>query len=133
MKYELKYDEERDLIMGQVHGEFDSSVVVKMVSDLGAMIQEHDCYRLLNNLRDAKITPETLDIYAMPRVVEKTREVVRCRRAILVNPPLEDFLFLETASVNMGHQFKIFTDSDAAIKWLLGSGAAPAKPDADAH
>ncbi len=121
MNYELKYDEERNLIMGQVHGEFDSRVVAKMVSDLGAMIREHDCYRLLNDLRDAKITPETLDIYGMPRVIEKTREAVRCRRAILVTPPLEDFLFLETASVNMGQQIKIFTDEEAAIEWLQGS------------
>ncbi len=118
MKYDLKYDEERDLIMGQVHGEFDSSVVSKMVSDLGEMIRKYNCFRLLNDLRDATITPETLDIYAMPRAVEKTGEAVQCRRAILVNPPLEDFDFLETVSVNMGHQFKIFTDRDAALEWL---------------
>jgi len=120
MKYELKYDEEKDLITGQIHGEFDSSVVSKMGSDLGEMIRKHNCFRLLNDLRDATITPETLDIYAMPRAVEKTGEAVRCRRAILVNPPLEDFDFLETVSVNMGHQFKIFTDAEVALEWLQG-------------
>jgi len=120
MKYELKYDEERDLILGQVRGGFDSSVVSQMVSDLGDMIRKRGCYRFLNDLRDAKITSETFDIYRMPRNVAKSKEAVRCRRAILVNPPLEDFLFLETASVNMGHQFKIFTDPDAALEWLQG-------------
>jgi hypothetical protein len=120
MKYELKYDKERNLITGYIYGEFDSSLVTKMSSDLMDMMQKYDCNRLLNDLRSAKITPETLDIYVMPKKVAQSREAIRCKRALVVNGPLKDYHFLETVSVNLGQQLKIFTDIDPAIDWLIG-------------
>jgi len=42
MKYELTYDEGRDLIIGHIYGEFTSSLVTKMASDLAGMIRKHN-------------------------------------------------------------------------------------------
>jgi len=120
MKYEFKYDKERKFIIGHIYGEFDSSLVTKMSSDLVDMMHKYDCSRLLNDLRGAKITPETLDIYVMPKKVAQSREAIRCKRALLVNGSLKDYHFLETVSVNSGQQLKIFTDIDTAIDWLIG-------------
>jgi len=130
MKYELTYDVERNLIIGHICGEFDSSLVTKMASDLADMIQKHDCYRLLNDLRSAKITPSTLEIYAMPRNVAKSREAMRCKRALVVSGSLNDYHFLETVSANLGQQLKIFIDIDTAVDWLMGHEQVPSKPDA---
>ena len=128
MKYDLAYDEERDLIIGHVYGEFASSLVTEMSSDLAKIIRKHSCYRLLNDLRDAKITPETLEIYIMPRYVATSSEASKCKRALVVSGPLKDYHFLETVSVNLGQQLKIFTDPDIAIAWLMGHEEAPEKP-----
>lgn len=119
MKYELTYDKERNLIIGHIYGEFDSSIVTGMASDLADMIQKHGCNRLLNDLRSAKITPSALEIYTMPRSVAKSKEAIRCKRALVVSGSLKDYHFLETVSTNLGQQLKIFTDPDTAIDWLM--------------
>ena len=119
MKYELTYDKERNLIIGKIYGEFDSSLVTEMASDLADMIQKHFCNRLLNDLRSAKITPSALEIYTMPRNVAKSGEAIRCKRALVVSGPLKDYHFLETVSANIGQQLKIFTDPDTATDWLM--------------
>ena len=125
MKYELSYDEERDLIIGHVHGGFDSSFVAKMASELADLIREHGCYRLLNDLRDARITPSALEIYTMPRNVAKSKEAIKCRRALVVDGSPKDYRFLETVSENLAQQLKIFTDTDTAIDWLMGDEQVP--------
>ncbi len=125
MKYELTYDKERNLIIGHVYGEFDSSLVTKMASDLADMIQKHGCNRLLNDLRSARITPSTIEIYTMPKSVAKFREATRCKRALVVSGPLKDYNFLETVSVNVGQRLKIFTDPDTAIDWLMDNEQTP--------
>ena len=120
MNYELTYDEERDLIVGYIHGDFDSSVVKKMATDLANMVRKHGCSRVLNDLRGAQITPSVLDIYSMPKFVNQAGIPIICKRALVVRELSEDYHFLETVSANVGQQVRIFTDPDAAIEWLLG-------------
>lgn len=128
MDYELEYDEERHLILGHVHGVFDTAVVRRMAVDLAEMVREHECFRLLNDLRDATITGSTPDIYEMPRTVRDVGVPVRCRRALIVREPVDDFRFLETTSVNVGQQVRVFTDPDEALEWLTAGPAVDPGP-----
>jgi len=98
MNYTLKYNKERDLILGSIKGEFDSSLVKAMVADLEIIIQEQGCRKFLNDLRQAKITSSILEIYTMPKKIAEFKEAKNCKRAILVSGSQDDYKFLETVS-----------------------------------
>ena len=121
--FDLIYDAQRHLILGKIHGEFDSSVVSSMAAALAVMAREHACSKVLNDLRDAIITRSAFDIFDMPRIVEKAGVPYITKRALVVREPLEDFQFLETVSFNVGQRVRVFTNYDTAIKWLTGPSA----------
>ena len=130
MKYELSYDQERDLIVGRVQGKINPALVKAMASKFGELIASSGCLKLLNDLRGAHITRSTFDIYSMPRIVDKQGVPIGCRRALLISEPLEDFKFLETVSLNVGQQVRIFNDPKAALEWLGAGTTPPNKADA---
>lgn len=111
MGYELSYDAEKKIIRGRVLGELNPSLVKNMAVDLEKLGRKHKCPRLLNDLREAVISKSLLDIYSMPRVVEEAGMQKSFRRAIDVNPPVNDYRFLETVSVNEGQEVRVFQRS----------------------
>jgi uncharacterized protein (UPF0276 family) len=118
MGFELHYDRESDLIIGKVSGSFDAATAQAVAAKLAAMIQDTGCGRLLNDLTEAAITSSTFDIYSIPRIVSKSGIPISCKRAILIAGSPEDFHFLETASVNVGQQIRMFSDRERALEWL---------------
>jgi len=119
MGYELSYDAEKKIIRGRVLGELNPSLVKNMAVDLEKLGRKHKCPRLLNDLREAVISKSLLDIYSMPRVVEQAGMQKSFRRAIVVNPPVNDYRFLETVSVNEGQEVRVFSDPEEALRWLV--------------
>jgi hypothetical protein len=119
MGYELSYDAEKKIIRGRVLGELNPSLVKNMAVDLEKLGRKHKCPRLLNDLREAVISKSLLDIYSMPRVVEEAGMQKSFRRAIDVNPPVNDYRFLETVSVNEGQEVRVFSDPEEALRWLV--------------
>lgn len=125
MKYEISYDKERDLIVGRVEGDIDTVLVKEMASEFADMVEASGCHKLLNDLRDADITPSAFDVYSMPRIVNKQGVPLVCKRALVVPEESEKFRFLKTVSVNVGQQVHIFTDPESAIEWLSGDPGSP--------
>lgn len=119
MGYELSYDAEKKIIRGRVLGELNPSLVKNMAVDLEKLGRKHKCPRLLNDLREAVISKSLLDIYSMPRVVEEAGMQKSFRRAIDVNPPVNDYRFLEIVSVNEGQEVRVFSDPEEALRWLV--------------
>lgn len=119
MGYELSYDAEKKIIRGRVLGELNPSLVKNMAVDLEKLGRKHKCPRLLNDLREAVISKSLLDIYSMPRVVEQAGMQKSFRRAIVVNPPVNDYRFLEIVSVNEGQEVRVFSDPEEALRWLV--------------
>ncbi len=118
MNHEFRYDEAQDIIMGRLHGKLDAVVAKEVATDLARLVGEHGCRRLLMDLRGAQVTSSTLEIYTIPRVVKEAGVSGSIKRAVVVAEITQDFEFLETASVNMGSQVKLFTDPEAALAWL---------------
>jgi len=118
MNYKLSYDENNKLIIGRIEGIVDAKLVKKMAVDLAALLQKHKCNKVLNDLRKASLTKSIFDIYNIPRIVDDSGVPLSSKRALVVKEKNSDFKFLETASVNIGHQLKIFTDFDDAVEWL---------------
>lgn len=119
MKYKLSYDQEQDLIVEKVEGEIDPHAVKAMATEFAELVNRSGCRKLLNDLRGAHITSSTFDIYNMPRIVDTQGVPISCRRAFLLSGSSEDFNFLETVSINVGQQVRIFiNDMEAALEWL---------------
>lgn len=118
MSYRLKFDDKNKIIMGKIIGKMDAGLVKNMVTEVSRLLDEFNCNLVLNDLREAELTGSTFDIYQMPRLEFDTGINFNTKRALLVNEITNDFRFLETASVNFGHQVKIFIDYDKAISWL---------------
>jgi len=121
MNYELNYDEEKNLIIGRINGEFDISTVKEMAKQTGKMIERTGCKKLINDLREANFKASTLEIYSLPNIVNSMGVPQGCKRAILVNNDFSDARFFEDVFFNTGNYLKIFKDYEQAIKWLFDS------------
>lgn len=121
MKYEVSYDKERDLIVGRVEGDLNSALVKEMSSAVAEVVRKTGCCNILNDLRDARIASSAFDVYKMPGIINNQGVPNICKRALIVSEESKGFRFLETVSVNVGQQVRIFTDPESAIEWLSGS------------
>ena len=120
MNLELKYDGDQDIIRGRVHGTLDAAVAKAVAGEVAQLVQNHGCHRFLIDLRGTQVTSSTIEIYSIPRVVKEVGVPGGLKRALVVTEITPDFDFLETTSVNVGNQVKLFTDPEAAIAWLKG-------------
>jgi hypothetical protein len=118
MKFSVQYDPENDIIITSMTGEIDSEVIEAFSGEAIKLLSEHNCKRVLNDMRGAKLDFSTIDIYRIPKILDEARFPKSWKRAILVSDELEDYAFFETTSVNRGHRVKIFQDADEAIIWL---------------
>lgn len=119
MPYTINYDKENETIMIAVHGELDLPLLKRLASDIVKQLTEHDCKRILNDLRNAKPTSKKIDIYQMPEEAEKAGIGHSCKRALVVGDKAPDFYFLETVFVNRGYDVKMFANPDEALDWLF--------------
>ena len=92
--------------------------VEAMAREVAALAKQQGCTRLLNDLREATIPSSASAIYSMPRITDEAGVPPGLRRALVVSAATRDFLFLETVSLNRGHNIRIFTDPEAARAWL---------------
>ena len=119
MPYEIIYQKEKGYIAVTVTGNFVLSALMDLAVDVAKRVAQYDCHRILNDMRQAKLTRDTLDIYSMPSGAREAGIVQHDKRALLVSEHSSDFHFLETVFINQGHQVKLFTQADEAVRWLL--------------
>ena len=119
MPYKIVYDKEGDYILISVEGDFGLPILKDMAEDVASVIEQHGCNRILNDMRRAKFTAGTIDIYNMPKTARTSGIGMHCKRALVTSEQSSDFHFLETVFLNQGHNVKIFTDIEEAMSWLL--------------
>ena len=119
MPYKIVYEKEGDYISIRVEGGFGLSVLKQLSADVSKFIEKYGCNHILNDLRLAKLTSDTLDIYNMPQTASNSGIENLCKRALVVSERSSDFHFLETVFLNRGHNVKMFTDIEEAMHWLL--------------
>ena len=80
-----------------------------------------NCDKMLIDERDLVYTLDTLDTYLLAEYFAKN--VPRVVRAAIVCHPqyFRDGAFWETAAVNRGFRFRVFTSIEKAEKWLIES------------
>ena len=67
MPYKINYEKEYDYIVITVEGGFGLSTIKSLSADVARYIERHGCNRILNDMRHAKLTEGTIDIYNMPK------------------------------------------------------------------
>ena len=119
MPYTIVYHQKHDYFEVTVKGDFDLETLHSLAQDMSKEIEKHGCNHILNDMRHAKLTDGTFDIYHMPQAARQAGVGITCKRALVLSELTSDFHFLETVFVNQGHQVKVFTDNHQAMRWLL--------------
>lgn len=121
MPYTINYDQTTDCILVIATGELDSPLIQNIACGVLDAIKKYECTRILNDLRDARLTRDTLDIYQMPEIAMEVGVSHGCKRALVVGDNSSEFRFLETMFINRGHNVKMFAGIDDARDWLFGN------------
>jgi hypothetical protein len=125
MSYAVQYDAEAGLITIEITGRINIPLVRKLGPEVVRIAQEHHCFLVLNDAREATPSFITMELYDLPKIIqeiaaESATQVYRFKRALVVSKDIDDFTFFETVSRNRGQNVMLFRDVDAARKWLLG-------------
>lgn len=131
MPRSVSYDAEAGLVLIRIEGRVDMSVIRAALPQVLRVAAEHDCFRVLSDLREADLMISTVELYDLPQTIADAMskagvKVQKYRRAIVIARNLEDFAFFETVARNRGHVLRTFHDVDAAKNWLIkGTGRIP--------
>ena len=128
MSYKINYNKEQGYIAVTIEGDFALSILKELAADIAEFTERYNCNRILNDMRHARLTEDTFNIYNMPKIASQAGVEPRFKRALVVNELSSDYHFLETVFVNQGHIVKIFTDFDAALHWLLNKETPKGEP-----
>jgi hypothetical protein len=112
MSYNVYYDSEHDCIFASMEGEINIEQVKDFAQEIAKLTSEHNCRRLINDLRKANVKLSTMEIYELPTYLSNAGLDPLCKRALIVSQDFDDYLFFENVSRNQGHLVEAFTDSE---------------------
>ena len=124
MPHTVTYNSETHVVETKASGNLTLDEAKELISDIGQVCVENNCFLCLSDYREATLKLSTLDIYSIPRLLSKILASMglpanRVKRAVVVAKNIEDFEFYETVTLNSGQNIKLFQDMDEAKKWLL--------------
>jgi hypothetical protein len=120
MAFKVEFDSEMACVATSITGDLDKEVINAFFMEVGKVAGEHECTRVLSDLREATITAPLADIYEMAKAIEKKQVLKSFRRAIVISKDHQDYAFWETVCYNQGHRMvRIFQNYDQARKWVL--------------
>ena len=122
MAVEVCYDPEHDCVLCTATGSMDLDSLEEYLGEVLKVMAEHECPRLLQDVRGVDLALSTVDLYELPSMVYVTGMDLMTRRAIVGSRQLHDYLFYEAVASNQGHTVKVFRDPDEALEWLKAAG-----------
>lgn len=125
MPWKVDYTQKDGVVTVTTSGPMDVASIERMVVDMLGVGGGFGAIRYLLDHR--QMTPEmsALHIYDLPEVVKKAGLTHNIRLAMVYDPDSArktDFEFYETRAYNLGFEHRLFTDVQAALGWLTGSG-----------
>ena len=124
MPHTVSYNPGLNLIEVEIRGSYTLADAKELLTTTVELVNRHECFSILCDLREAKIGLSTLEIHEAPATLGSTIaasgiEIHKLRRALIVDQTNPDARFLETVARNSGHQVTIFQNFDDAKRWLL--------------
>lgn len=127
MKYKVYYDADDDCVYGEIQGQVDFETISDFAKEVAEQTSSRNCMRFLSDLRQAALNLLPFQIFDIPDIVDDAGLDPLCRRALLVTPDFQEYVFFETTSYNRGQPVKIFKDLDQAREWLAMPTPAPSE------
>jgi hypothetical protein len=123
MSNSIVYDPSSGLICVTLVGAVDKQMMNDLTMQTLRLVQQHSCFRVLADLRQASSAVSTLDLFQRAREtaqhVSATNIPSSYKRALVVGDNVEDPRFFETVSQNREQQVRIFHDMEEAKRWLM--------------
>lgn len=116
---------EDGIVWATVHGPITSKFGDQLLGDVIAFARTHDTWKFMFDLRRAGLVEGIVSLHQRIGKCEAAGMPARAPRAILCSHRTPDYDFLETTSVNRGHNLMVFTDGEQALKWLAAQRATP--------
>jgi hypothetical protein len=124
MPYEVNIRCELDHLYVQASGFFSTENLISMVRDCIKANEEYDYKKLLFDIRCMNRKLSTFECYDLCKELPKKVEGFRPNRKTAVvdlEENRDQFRFVETVLVNMGFNFRFFTNTVEAERWLYES------------
>jgi hypothetical protein len=119
MAYSVKYCTEERCILVVINGELTLNLLQEIAMDVAKLANTNECCCIVNDLRDAKLTPKAFEVVNMPKTAQQSGVAQTFRRALIVGDRADEFKFLETVFINQGHIVNMFPTYDEGINWLF--------------
>jgi hypothetical protein len=124
MPHTITYNSVVHILEANIQGDYHVDEAKQLMLETLKMIEEHNCLRILIDVRDAEIRLSNQEIYtASLNFSEAARAsdlpILKSKRAIVVIEESKDTKYVETLIVTRGHGVKLFQDVDEAKEWLL--------------
>jgi hypothetical protein len=122
MSNSIVYDPSSDLICVTLVGAIDKQMMDDLTMQTLRLVQQHSCFRVLADIRQASSAVSTLDLFQRARETAQHVSAANIpssyKRALVVGENLDDPRFYETVSQNREQQVRIFHDMKEAKRWL---------------
>ena len=123
MSSSVVYDPSSGLILATVTGAIDKRLMDDLTMQTLRLVQQHSCFRVLADIRQASSAVSTIDLFQRAREtaqhVSDSNIPSSYKRALVIGDNVEDPRFFETVSQNREQQVRIFHDMEEAKRWLM--------------
>lgn len=126
MPYYVTYDAKNEYVITLIQGDISKQLLRKFFTKMVQVAAEHNCTRIISDLRVATINTRYEDITAMGEELRDLKVPTSFKRAIVISADHTDYQFWEKVCQKQGYtQVKIFDDYSQAKSWLLGEPDQP--------
>ena len=124
MLHTITYNSEMHILEANIQGDYLVDEAKQLRLETLKMIEEHDCFRILIDVRDAVIKLSTWEIYSASlnfseAAMASDLPILKTKRAIVVTEESRDTKYVEALFVKRGHKVRLFQDVDEAKEWLI--------------
>lgn len=124
MPHTVIYNSELHIVESKLLGNLTVGEVDEIVTKIAQIAKEKNCQLIFIDFRKVSQKLSILQIYELP---DRIRDIFTSfeinvsfyKRANIVANDLDDYIFHENVMVNRGHNEKVFTEIDKAMKWLM--------------
>jgi hypothetical protein len=116
----IKVIHSKDFIKTTITGVLDFTGSRQALLDSASHIQLAGEYEILLDTREAEIVLSVVDIFELGQVLAAHSSLRLSKLALLTSTRgVDQAQFLETVTENQGVRFRVFTDFEEAITWLV--------------
>lgn len=122
MKWKIEYLHNAGIIFTVVTGNVTTAGINELSVEQLDIAKKHTSVRFLSDYRNASIGVSIHEIYDLPQMLRELGQTSKERFAVIYavdSPDTSGFRFLETRCFNTCLDLKVFTDYDAAFRWLV--------------